>query len=194
MTAMGRSIDSNKNEDIASGQQATIDLAAKDKAMAEEIKAILEQKLTFVPECWTELNWALFKNSYDDGTKRFRPYIAFRGLPDKDFDFKTKIQRLTDENRHQEIFGEVIDIQQWHKHREARLLETFRSYATERLPRNASDWEVMLLGQHYGLPTRLLDWTSSPMVALFFCHQRPRKMGQGRGDLVREYAGDNGLP
>jgi hypothetical protein len=41
-----------------------------------------------------------------------------------------------------------------------------------------SSWEALCYGQHYGVPTRLLDWTSNLLVAVYFtCIEAPANDG-----------------
>jgi len=52
---------------------------------------------------------------------------------------------------------------------EAKLLKHLKDKIPERTPsRPKDDWDWLSFGQHYRLPTRMLDWSKNPLVALFF--------------------------
>jgi hypothetical protein len=52
---------------------------------------------------------------------------------------------------------------------EAQLMTRFRQRSIPFHDRSLSDdWDALFFMQHYGAPTRLLDWTENPVIALYF--------------------------
>ena len=111
---------------------------------------------------WSELLEQLYAESWNPELQRFRSPFAFRGLSCVDHDLSNSLARLAGR-------GDVNKV-------ELSLLRNFRKYAHAQVPSQTDTiWHWLAVAQHHGLPTRMIDWTYSPFVALHFATLHPRQ-------------------
>lgn len=88
----------------------------------------------------------------------YRPIHIFRGVKKERYKLIPRI-------------GRIASLPQ---SKEKTMLKQFKQIATPHLdikPQNDLEW--LTIAQHHGLPTRLLDWTTSPLIAAYFAVEKP---------------------
>lgn len=105
-------------------------------------------------------------NNSEDLIKRlneFPNHFIFRGQADADWKLESKLERILGKN----LSKDTATATKF----ENRSIDTFRSKyhiynKNEHTPKSKLSWLSVM--QHYGVPTRLLDFTESPYIALYF--------------------------
>jgi hypothetical protein len=95
--------------------------------------------------------------------------LWFRGVGDSDYTLEPSLFRHP--KRRESL--DVLEL-------EHELLLRFRQRSVPYLDRTVGDdWDCLFLMQHFGVPTRLLDWSENPFVALYFAltsaNRKPRQ-------------------
>jgi hypothetical protein len=106
-------------------------------------------------QSWNELWDAFFVDSWQPDIQRHRSPYVFRGMSDAAAHMDTALMRLS---------GDYWKM-------EAHLLRNFRKYAEPSRVEQDTVWHWLSLAAHHGLPTRLLDFSVSPLVAAHFATQ-----------------------
>lgn len=132
---------------------------------------LVRTKVDVEVETWDELQSALLNDSFWDGIRRFRTKRLFRGLSSADYHLSTTLQRMKDCACPERGIARLWNM----KAVEPKMIRNFLKYAHRDIQALDSIWKHLAMAQHHGLPTRLLDWTNSPFVALHFtvcepCH------------------------
>lgn len=105
-----------------------------------------------VADSWDALQAAAFEGMWDEGILRYRNNRVYRGVSDKCWSLIPSLNRCCPQNTGLE----------------RQILRSFRKYGYADLTNCNSFWQLVAMGQQFGLPTRLLDWTYSPLVAAHF--------------------------
>ncbi len=99
------------------------------------------------------------EQEYRPDLDRNRSLYLYRGMSDASYTLGTSLERNCKDAK---------------KELEPCILMNFTKYGALEDPTiEKSVWRQMIMGQHHGLPTRLLDWSHSPLIALHFACTEP---------------------
>lgn len=91
---------------------------------------------------------------------------SYRGVSDSEYELIPNIARVT-------TLPDMSLSDYEHE-----LLNRFESEGYPYLKKPVNYWQVLIMAQEHGVPTRLLDWTTNPLVGLFFATvNNPEKDG-----------------
>ena len=124
---------------------------------------------------WIDLQEAVFADSWRPRIQRHRSSFVFRGVPRVSHTLDTSLQ----------TGGFVAH--------EKHLLTSFRKYAVERAVHGDWIWNWLSLAKHHGLPTRILDWSYSPYVAMHFATANFNEFDHDGTIWCVDYLKTNGL-
>lgn len=105
-------------------------------------------------ETMEQLMELTMEQQYRPDLKRHRDLHIYRGESNADFTLSTSLSRNCKE------LSSTLEMP---------MLHNFTKYAVLEEPTiDGNVWKQMIVGQHHGIPTRLLDWSFSPLMALHF--------------------------
>ena len=101
---------------------------------------------------WSDLQNAIFEDVWDPAIMRYRANFVYRGMSKASWSLFPSLNRACSHDLKLE----------------KQLLRSLKKYGYADLQGVTSFWQTAALAQQFGLPTRLLDWTYSPLVAAHF--------------------------
>lgn len=111
---------------------------------------------------WAELQSVIFDGVWNESILRYRDNRVYRGMSNRKWDLYPSLNRACPHD---------LTL-------EKQMIRSFKKYGYADLNQVSSFWQLLAMAQQYGLPTRLLDWTYSPLVAAHFATEDQNAYGK----------------
>jgi hypothetical protein len=165
------------------------DWSQKQKAVLAEYEQSQDRFGPSYDELFSKLIWTETAKSWQDfldWIKELQGSWCFRGQRESAWTLHTSLDRIVRVSTPQRV-STLLD----RRNVEIGLLFRFQQQAHQFIPHtppvdDKASWLALM--QHYGAPTRLLDWTSSPYVALYFAVEEEPQEKKGKEEKDDGYS------